>query len=70
MRSFSLVGYVDVDGDEEEEEIGEKSRLFKRLRLMLLNVMMRICVMGYKRWVGNKNLEDLDWVSLFFIFFY
>ncbi|KAK4677016.1 regulator of Ty1 Transposition [Podospora pseudoanserina] len=59
-RSSSPAGHADADDDEEEEETGEKSRPSKRPRLSLPNVTMRICATGYKRWVGNKNLEDSD----------
>ncbi|KAK4199748.1 hypothetical protein QBC40DRAFT_281384 [Triangularia verruculosa] len=59
MRSSSPAGHAE-DEDEEEQEAGEKSRPFKRARLSLPDVTMRICATGYKRWVGNKTLEDSD----------
>ncbi|KAK0742522.1 hypothetical protein B0T21DRAFT_391225 [Apiosordaria backusii] len=48
------------EDDDNEEEAGEKKRPSKRARLSLPDVTMRVCATGYKRWVGNKTLEDSD----------
>ncbi|KAK4232430.1 BRCT-containing protein 1 [Podospora fimiseda] len=52
---------TDEDEDEEdEEEAGAKKRPAKRQRLSLPEVDMRVCLTGYKKWVGNAKQEEAD----------
>jgi hypothetical protein len=45
-----------------EDEPGAK-RPAKRAKTSLPEVDMRICLTGYRRWVGDRSLEDADRVS-------
>ncbi|KAK4190739.1 BRCT-containing protein 1 [Podospora australis] len=45
--------------DDDDEEVEEKKRPAKRAKL-LPEVDMRICLTGYKKWVGNKTAEESD----------
>lgn len=47
------------DADEEQEQ----KRPAKRAKVSLPEVDMRICLTGYKRWVGDKSTEEADRVS-------
>ena len=62
-------GDEEDEEEEEEEEASTKKRPAKRPKLSLPDVDMRICLTGYKKWVGNLQLEEADRVSLF-IFIY
>ncbi|KAK4166465.1 BRCT-containing protein 1 [Cladorrhinum sp. PSN259] len=53
-------GEEDEDEEDEEEEAGTKKRPAKRPKLSLPEVDMRICLTGYKRWVGNQQAEEAD----------
>ncbi|KAL2015445.1 hypothetical protein VTK56DRAFT_5407 [Thermocarpiscus australiensis] len=45
---------------DDADEVHENKRPAKRAKMALPEVDMRICLTGYKRWVGNKALEEAD----------
>ena len=53
----------DVESDEEQTA----KRPTKRAKMSLPGVEMRICLTGYKRWVGDKHKEEMDRVCYSFI---
>lgn len=59
-RSSSPAGKI---VEEEVEEEQETKRPAKRAKTSLPDVDMRVCLTGYKRWVGDKNKEEADRVS-------
>lgn len=56
---------ADEEADDDEEDEEEPKRPAKRAKVTLPEVDMRICLTGYKRWVGNKTAEEADRVSIF-----
>ncbi|KAM7183592.1 hypothetical protein V8F20_012564 [Naviculisporaceae sp. PSN 640] len=53
-------GDPDEDDQEAEEEERTSRRPAKRAKMSLPDVEMRICLTGFKRWVGDKHKEDAD----------
>ncbi|KAK3995835.1 BRCT-containing protein 1 [Cladorrhinum sp. PSN332] len=53
-------GEEEDDDEEDEEEAETKKRPAKRPKLSLPEVDMRICLTGYKKWVGNQKTEEAD----------
>ena len=54
-----------VQAQEGEDDDDESTRPAKRVRPTLPAINYRLCITGWKRWVGNKKLEDADRVSFF-----
>jgi hypothetical protein len=57
-RSSSPASRAADDADEQENK-----RPAKRTKTSLPEIDMRVCLTGYKRWVGNRALEEADRVS-------
>ncbi|KAL2133789.1 hypothetical protein VTI74DRAFT_1686 [Chaetomium olivicolor] len=51
---------VSKTAEDDAEDAQENKRPAKRAKMSLPDVDMRVCLTGYKRWVGDKTTEEAD----------